>query len=262
MSDQTIRAYASDVNSFLHQYAGRVNSSGLCCIGDMQLTDIESYLYNLARAGSKFSSVRRTSCALKNFFTFLVDHGLSKTNPITFLRVLPLHPGTLSAAQIVSIFQYLGRRQVMAECADGTRHMRDDLIVFFMIFYGVRQYQICTLKLSSIQMSDKSVSFTVSSSFTFRLHPQILRKLRSYLEVRDSHADTLFLDWLQKKPLTYWDIRHVLTDLSQALQFDCSPKVMHNTYRYLQQHQEERDSLIRYLFPYGFNHNHGAAPDV
>ena len=262
MSDHTIRAYASDVNGFLHQYAGRLNSSGLGCIIAMRTNDIENHLYNLARAGSRFASVRRTSCALNNFFTFLVDQGLTKTNPVTALRLTPLRSGILSSDQIVSVFRYLSRRQVSTESADSIRYQRDELILFFMIFYGVRQYQICTLKLSSFQATEKSVSLLVSPSFTFRLHPQLLRKLRAYLEARDSGSDTLFLESLRKKPLNYWDIRHVLNDLGQALQFDCSPKLMHNTYRNLQQHQEVRESLIKRILSNEFTHDYGVAPNA
>jgi site-specific recombinase XerD len=255
MSDHTIRAYASDVNGFLHQYAGRLNSSGLGCIIAMRTNDIENHLYNLARAGSRFASVRRTSCALNNFFTFLVDQGLTKTNPVTALRLTPLRSGILSSDQIVSVFRYLSRRQVSTESADSIRYQRDELILFFMIFYGVRQYQICTLKLSSFQATEKSVSLLVSPSFTFRLHPQLLRKLRAYLEARDSGSDTLFLESLRKKPLNYWDIRHVLNDLGQALQFDCSPKLLHNTCSYLQQHPEIRESLIKRILSNEFTHD-------
>lgn len=261
MSDHTIRAYASDVNGFLHQYAGRLNSSGLGCVIAMRTNDIENHLYNLARAGSRFASVRRTSCALNNFFTFLVDQGLTKTNPVTALRLTPLRSGILSSDQIVSVFWYLSR-QALTDSADSIRSQRDELILFFMIFYGVRQYQICTLKLSSFQATEKSVSLLVSPSFTFRLHPQLLRKLRAYLEARDSGSDTLFLESLRKKPLNYWDIRHVLNDLGQALQFDCSPKLMHNTYRNLQQHQEVRESLIKRILSNEFTHDYGVAPNA
>jgi len=261
MSDHTIRAYASDVNGFLHQYAGRLNSSGLGCIIAMRTNDIENHLYNLARVGSRFASVRRTSCALNNFFAFLVDQGLTKTNPVTALRLTPLRSGILSSDQIVSVFRYLSR-QALTDSADSIRSQRDELILFFMIFYGVRQYQICTLKLSSFQATEKSVSLLVSPSFTFRLHPQLLRKLRAYLEARDSGSDTLFLESLRKKPLNYWDIRHVLNDLGQALQFDCSPKLLHNTYSYLQQHPEIRESLIKRILSNEFTHDYGPAPNA
>lgn len=261
MSDQTIRAYASDVNGFL-QHAGGSNSSDLGSIVAIQTKDIEDYMHNLARTGSKFASVRRTSCALKNFFLFLVNQGVMKHNPAAALRVTPFQSGILSSEQVVSIFQHLHRRQVSSEGSDVIRHQRDELILFLLIFYGVRQYQICTLKLSSIQTSDKSVSLIISTLFTLRLHAQVLRKLRSYLEARDSSSDTIFLDTLGKKPLDYWSVRHALNDLSQTLQFDCSPKWLHNTYLHLQQHQEIREPLIRQILSIGITHDYGTAPNA
>jgi site-specific recombinase XerD len=262
MSDHTIRAYASDVNGFLRQYAGGSNSSDLGRIIAMQTKDIEDYLCNLARTGSRFASVRRTSCALKNFFIFLVDQGVTKNNPAAALRVTPLQSCILSSDQIVSVFRHLNRRQASTESGDSIRSQRDELILFLMIFYGVRQYQICTLKLSSFQTSGKSVSLIVSTLFTLRLHAQVLRKLRAYLESRNSSSDTIFLESLGKKPLDYWGIRHALNDLSQALRFDCSPRSLHNTYLYLSQHQEVREPLIKRILSNGFSHNYDAVPNA
>ena len=262
MSEQTVRAYASDVNSFLHRAAAGSNATDLDSIIAMQTRDIEDYLSSLARSGSKFASVKRTSCALRNFFLFLVHQGVMKNNPAVALRVTPVQPATLSPDDIVSIFQHLNHRQISAEGGDVVRHQRDELILFLMIFFGVRQCQICTLKLSSIQTTAKSVSLIISTISTLRLHAQVLRKLRSYLETRNSSSDAIFLESLGKKPLDHWGVRHLLNDLSQALQIDCSPKSLHTTYLHLQQHQEIREPLIRQILSIRSAHNYGATPNA
>jgi len=257
MSDHTVRAYAFDVTGFLHQYAGRAISSEFAGIVEWQTQDIADYLSNLARTGSRFASVRRTSCALKKFFTFLVSEGVMKNNPAEALRVTPLQPGMLSSAQIVAVFRYLNWRQASTESGDNILSLRDELVLLFMMLYGFRQYQIGALKLSDFRTSDKSVSVVIGSSITVRLHTQVLRILRAYLESRNSGSDTLFLESLGRGPLGYWGIRHALNDLSQALQIDCSPKSLHNTYLYLQQHQEMREALMRQVFSIGSTHNYG-----
>ncbi len=260
MSEQTIKAYSSDVNGFLQRSAP--SSSDLRSILAIQTKDIEDYLHSLARAGSKFASVRRTSCALKNFFLFLVNQGVRKDNPAAALRVAPVQCAVLSTDQIVSLFQYLNRRQMSADGSDVIRYLRDELILFLMMFYGIRQYQVCNLKLSSIEAKEKAITLIISTVSTIRLHAQVLRKLRAYLEARNSDSDTIFLESLGKRPLDYWGIRHALSDLSQALQFDCSPKSLHNTYLYLQQHPEIREPLIREIVSIGFTHKFGAASNA
>ena len=260
MSEQTVRAYASDVNSFLH-HAARSASDDLDSIVAMQTNDIEDYLQHLARSGAKFASVRRTSCALKNFFLFLVHQGVAKNNPAAILRVTPARSGVLKPDQILSIFAYLNRCQESSAGANTVHFQRDELVLLLMVFYGVRQHQICTLRLSSIQTSDKSVSLIISTLSTLRLHAQVLRKLRSYLEIRGSGSDLMFLD-SGIKPLDYWSIRHILNDLSQALQLDCSPKSLHNTFVFLQQHQDIREPLIRQILSIGFTHKYGPTPNV
>lgn len=262
MSEQTARAYASDVNGFLHRGAAGSSSTDLDSIVTMQTKDIEDYLSSLARAGSKFASVKRTSYALKNFFLFLVHQGVMKNNPAVALRVTTFQPSTLSPDQIVSVFRHLDRCQASSEGSNAIRYQRDELILFLMMFYGVRQCQICTLKLSSIQTSDRSVSLIISTLSTLRLHAQVLRKLRSYLETRNSSTDIIFLESLGKKPLDYWGVRHLLNDLSQALQINCSPKSLHNTYLHLQQHQEIREPLISQILSIGSTHKFGATPNA
>ncbi len=267
MSEETIRAYSSDVKGFLQHSGPLQRPSGRCSsdldsIVAMQTKDIEEYLSNLARAGSSYSSVRRTSYALKNFFLFLVHQGAMKNNPAYALRVTPAHSDVLSTDQIVSIFHYLHRRQASTEQGETVRHQRDDLILFLMIFYGVRQNQVCALKLSTLEANDKSVSLIISTLSTLRLHAQVLRKLRSYLQSRKSNSDVIFLDALGKKPLDYWSIRHSLNDLSQALQLDCSPKALYHTFLSLQQHQEIREPLISKVLSIGTTLKHGAIPNA
>jgi len=257
MSDRTITAYTTDVRGFLNRHSTELNS-----IVAVQTRDLEDYLYGLARSRLQFASVRRVSCALKSFFLFLLDQGVIHKNPAATLAVRPVRQEVLSSEEIVSICHYLSRRQASTERGDSFRSRRDELILILMIFYGVRQYQICMLKLSSIRTIDKSVSLTISKLFTLRLHAQVLRKLRSYLEARGSNSDTIFLDTLGKKPLDNWSVRHALNDLSQALQFDCSPKLLHNTYMYLQQHPEIRESLIKRILSNEFTHDYGVAPNA
>jgi site-specific recombinase XerD len=262
MSEQTVRAYACDVNGFLHRATAGSTSVDLNSIVAMQTNDIEDYLQNLARAGAKFATVRRTSCALKNFFLFLVHQGVIKHNPAAALRVRALQSAMLSPDQIVSVFRHFDRCQASSEASNAIRYQRDELILFLMMFYGVRQCQICTLKLSAIQTSDRTVSLIISTISTLHLHAQVLRKLRAYLESRNSSSDTIFLESLGKKTMNYWGVRHLLNDLSQALQIDCSPKSLHTTYLHLQRHQEIREPLIRQILSIGSSHKYGATPNA
>jgi site-specific recombinase XerD len=259
MSERTIDAYAYDVSGFLHHNGKATGSPQLSSIVAIQTKDVEKYLQGLARSGLNFASVRRASFALKNFFLFLLDQGVIHGNPAAALTVRPVKLGVLSSEQILSIFHYLVRRQLSGDDSDIVRYLRDELILLLMIFYGVPQYQLCTLRLSSIQTSKKSVSLVISTKCSIQLHLAMLRKLRVYLERRKLTSDFFFLETFSEKPIHRMTIRHTLNELSCALSIECSPKSLHDTYTFLQQHPETRESLIREILTSGSAHNYAGS---
>jgi site-specific recombinase XerD len=262
MSERTITAYAADVSRFMHQTSPHGDPPALSSIVAIQTKDLEEYLYALARSGLQFTSVRRASCALKNFFLFLLEQGVIHANPALALSVRPLRQAVLSSEQILSIFHYLRRRQLSGEDADIVRYQRDELILLLMLFYGVPLYRLCTLQLSSIQVSKKSVSLVISTKFSFQLHLSVLRKLRTYLERRNSSSDIVFLESFCEKPIHRITIRHTLDELNSALKLHCTPKSLSDTHVHLQQHPEIRESLIRQVLTNVPAHNDGGSANA
>ena len=262
MSDRTINAYTSDVRSFLNRTDSHGNSTALNSIVAVQTKDLEDYLYGLARSGLQFASVRRVSCALKSFFLFLLDQGVIHKNHAVMLAVSPVRPEVLSSEHIVSIFQYLTRRQLSAEESDLIRYHRDELILLLMIFYGVPQYQLSTLRLSSIHTTKKSVSLIISTRASLQLHLSVLRKLRTYLELRKSTCDTIFLESFGDRPIHKMSIRHVLNELSFALKIECTPKSLQRTYAFLQQQPEIKESLTRRILSNGSTHTYATTTNA
>jgi site-specific recombinase XerD len=261
MSDRTINAYASDVSGFLHRSV-KGASPDIASIVAFQTKDLEEYLERLARSGLTFPSVRRASCALKSFFLFLLDQGMIQSDPAASLTVRQIKSAPHSSDQIVSVFRYLTRRQLTGEEADIIRYQRDELILFLMLFYGVPQCKLCTLRLSAIQSSRKSVSLVLSTGSTVQLHLSLLRKLRDYLERRKSPSEYVFLDSFSDKPIHRMTIRHILNELNCALKLTCTPLSLHDTYSYLQQHQEVRESLIRQILTGGSTHNYALSANA
>lgn len=261
MSERTISAYASDVNGFLH-LSNNGAPPDIASIVAFQTRDLEEYLEGLARSGLAFSSVRRASCALKNFYLFLVDQGLIRENPAASLTVRQIKSAPHSSDQIVSIFHYLTRRQLHGDEVDILRYQRDELILFLMLFYGVPQHQICNLELSAIQSSKKSVSLVISTRSSIQLHLSLLRKLRDYLERRKSSSEYVFLESFSEKPIHRMTIRHTLDEINCALKIGCTPSSLRDTYSYLQEHQEVRESLIRQILTSGATHNYAGSANA
>jgi site-specific recombinase XerD len=262
MSANTIKAYSSDVNEFLRFSAHPTSKPDLSSIVAIRTQDLEDYLHMMARSGLQFASVRRASFALKNFFLFLVTQGQMKNSPAATVSVRPLKEGFLTSEQIASLFQYLGRRQHSTEASDVLRYRRDELILLLMIFYGIPQYQLSTLRLSSIHTTKTSVSLIISTRFSLHLHLSMLRKLRTYLENRRSSSDTMFLESFSERPIQKTSIRQILNELTHVLQINCTPDSLRNTYAFLQQNPETRESLITQILTNRSTHNYSGSTNA
>jgi site-specific recombinase XerD len=261
MSQRTINAYTSDVNGFL-QTTGRGQIPDVSSLAAVQTKDLEDYLQGLARSGLNYASVRRASCALKNFFLFLLGQGVVSANPAALVTVRPSRQSPHSADQILSIFNHLAKRQSSGEDSDVVRYQRDELILLLMTFYGVPQYRLCELKLSSIEASRKHVSLVFSTKSTIRLHLTVLRKLRNYLERRKSTSEFIFLESFSEEPIHRRTIRQALNELNAALHLNCTPKSLRDTFTYLQQHPEIREALIRQVLTHGSIHEFGGSANA
>jgi site-specific recombinase XerD len=261
MSHRTINAYVSDVTSFL-QTKGQGQIPDVSSLMAVQAKDLEDYLQGLARSGLNYASVRRASCALKNFFLFLLDQGVVSGNPAALVTVRPTKQLRHSPDQILSIFGYLARKQSSAEDSDIVRYQRDELILLLMTFYGVPQYRLCELKLSSIEASRKHVSLVFSTKSTIQLHLTVLRKLRTYLERRKSNSEFIFLESFSEEPIHRRTIRQALNELNAALHLNCTSNSLRDTCAHLQQHPEIREALIRQVLTHGSMHEFGGSANA
>ncbi|GEM_PF-1251006 len=220
--------------------------------------DIESYLKNLAQKSLRFSTIKRHVAAIRRFFSFLVEQEIISRDPAKSLTVRPVVNSALSSDQVLSLFEYLIRHQQEGNESDIIRYRRDEVILLLMILYGVRQYQLSSLKLSQLQKNGKDVSLTVKRGFTIKLDGIVLQKLRDYLSIRKSNADTIFLEPLRKKPVDHLIMRTVLTELSYALRVECSPRTLYDTHVNLQQNPDERQKLLAQLGSVKFERPYGA----
>jgi len=253
VSSRTLTAYRSDIIKFLDYF----KEHGKCEFSNLQPQDIESYIRHLAHDGAKFSSIKRSLIVLKEFFDLLLDKGVILSNPTIGVKIGKVHHDILSLNEIISIFQYLHERQVSNNLTLFIRYKRDELILLFMLLYGLRQYQIPTLKLSAIQHTGDSLTLALNDHKSIKLSGNILIKLREYLTKRNSNNDVIFdepsysgpqfkdgTSQFSSKPITISSIQLLLKELNYALNLKCTPTSIYHTYIYFHNHPEE----IRKLF--------------
>jgi len=262
VSESTLRGYNADLRGLFEYLQLETEPLDVSALEGIRAQDIESYLKGLAEKSLKFATIKRNAAAIRRFFGFLVDQGIITNDPAKSLTVRPVANSVLTSEQVVSLFEYLARHQQMGNESDLIRYRRDEVILLLMILYGVRQYQLSSLKLSQLQKTGKEVSLTVKKGFTIRLDGIVLQKLRDYLSMRKSNADTIFLEPLRKKPVDHAIMRGILTELSYALSVECSPRSLYDTHVHLQQNPDERRKLLERIGSESLKRTYGAVSNA
>jgi site-specific recombinase XerD len=262
VSGSTLRAYNTDLRGFLEHFQLKPESLEVSDLEGIDPQDIERYLKSLSQKSFRFSTIKRNVAAIRRFFTFLTDQGIITSDPAKFLTVRPVINSALTLEQVLSLFEYLIRNQQAGNESDIIRYRRDEVILLLMILYGVRQYQLGSLKLSQLEKTGKEVMLTVKKGFTIKFDGIVLHKLRDYLSIRKSNADTIFLEPFRKKPVDHSSMRAVLMELSYALRVECSPRSLYDTHLHLQQNPEERQKLLAGLGSGRFERTYGAVSNA
>lgn len=241
----TLQAYQSDLFKFAQHFSGTdINLTGSSSL-NVTPQHVESYIQGLIRTGSKFSTIRRTLIVIKTYFDFLLEKKVVISNPASSIKFSPVYNDILVENKILLIIQYLVTHQRTDNQSLMVRYKRDELILLLMLLYGVRQYHVPILKLSSIQQNDQSVIINVNSNFSFKLYGVILAMLHNYLSSRNTNADRIFHDPLTGKPISNSCIRTLLQELNYALHLNCTPLVLHHTHLSLKNKPDSMKELLQ-----------------
>ncbi len=239
-----------DVTTYSHDLQRFIESCGEK-FDAMKPEEVECYVKQLAQSGLGFTTLKRTRREIREFFSFLIDTGVATKNPVAMVKITPVQMDALTPDHVASLFRYLARRQESSNSAISLRYKRDELILWLMTFFGVRQYRIPTLKLSSIIRTRECLILRVTDRFLVHLPEALLYKLRHYLSIRKSASDIIFLDPLDGNPISPRTVNALLRELKYRFDIGCSPVAIYHTFLHLQAHPEEKDQLASRLFSTG-----------
>lgn len=242
-SANTVRAYGADIRRFMDFTALR----GRRELVDLQSSDINLFLRQLTLEDASASTVRRTRAALKKFFRFLFENGAIGANLFEGASLYESFDDRLNLSTILNIVVYCRRRYEAESKGEALRYRRDELIILLMTLYGVRQYHIPTLKLSSMKRADNAIVLTVSEQFSLRLEGIVLQKFHQYLKHRDSKADVIFVEPGTGKPIAAKSLHAMMIELSYAEQEQINPGTLHHTFLHLQRFPDDASQLLHSL---------------
>lgn len=189
-SKNTVRAYIRDVEGFIQWFSETVGEFSPMQITVVDVQEYKSYLYNVKR--NKPVSVNRKLSALESFCEFLVSAGYLKENPAAKVKKIK-YQKTAEVAALSNSELYRLKRMFYLE-----DNKRDIAIFELMINTGLREAEVCNLKLDDIVMSERKGVVIVRSGKGEKyrevpLNANVRRALQTYLEVRPNRGNYLFV---------------------------------------------------------------------
>lgn len=189
-SQNTVRAYIRDVEEFIQWFSETVGEFSPMQITVVDVQEYKSYLYNVKR--NKPVSVNRKLSALESFCEFLVSAGYLKENPAAKVKKIK-YQKTAEVAALSNSELYRLKRMFYLE---GNR--RNIAIFELLVNTGLRESEVCNLKLDDVIMSERKGVVIVRSGKGEKyrevpLNANVRRAIQAYLEVRPNRGNYLFV---------------------------------------------------------------------
>lgn len=146
-SNYTIKNYLIDITEFI-TYCNNFNKNYL----NIKYTDIKSYLTHLYEKKYKSITISRKISALRTFYAFLYDKNIVDKNVFEYITLPKKEkrlPKYLSNDDIDEIFKIIDISTPLG--------IRNRLILELLYGSGLRVSELCNIKLSDIDFSNKSI---------------------------------------------------------------------------------------------------------
>lgn len=244
LNRRTIKAYSVDVNGFLSDLRAGTRTPDLSMLGGILPNDVKAYLLHLGQQKFRHTTIKRKLAALRRFFSFLVQNGFLTASPLAGISIAREDRDVIPIENLITIFSYYAHERQKKDTTTSTRLLRDEVIVLFLLFLGIRQYHLVRLRLSHIKRDGQQLVLNSPNGAAVHLHGIILSKLHSYVAQRRSTSDTLFLEPNGPKAVTLSSLHSIMTELSCILQIKCTPRSLYHTFLHLQSNPEEEQRVL------------------
>ena len=237
-SEQTIKAYITDLHSFLHWFQHSTGESlELESITPMEIID---YRNTMLDRGKKPSTINRSLISISSFCQWAQQNDLILNNPAEGIRSVaeePLAPRALERKEQLGLLRAVRK----------SGNLRDLAITTMLLHTGMRVSELCNLRVSDISFStDRNMIIIREGKGTKRRHiplnSTVISVLRDYLKSSNSGKQTTlitganpekerFLFYGQKRmPLTDRGVRYVIKKYAYLAKIDgLSPHVFRHT---------------------------------
>ena len=237
-SEQTIKAYMTDLNSFsrwFQQTAGEPLT--LEHVTPMEIIDYRNAMLDWDK---KPSTINRSLISISSFCQWAQQNDLIVNNPAEGIRSVaeePLAPRALERKEQLRLLRAVRK----------SGNLRDLAIITMLLHTGIRVGELCNLRVSDISFSRHSNIVTIregkgTKRRTIPLNSTLIRALKDYLKSFDNNGEVAliagsnpkqghFLFYGQKRmPLTDRGVRYVIQKYAYEAKIESlSPHVFRHT---------------------------------
>ena len=236
-SEQTIKAYMSDLRSFSNWFQSITGQP----MHPASITpmDVIDYRNAMLDQGKKPSTINRSLISISGFCQWAQKNSLIPNNPIEGLRTVaeePLGPRALERKEQLALLRAVRK----------SGHIRDLAIITVLLHTGIRVSELCNLRISDISLSKDTNMLIVREGKGAKrrkipLNPTVVGILGDYLKSLRDGLTTLitsaspkhgqFLFYGQKRlPLTDRGVRYVIKKYAYLAKIKhLSPHVLRHT---------------------------------
>lgn len=148
LSENSLESYRHDLSLFTEFIHSKVKKRLL----EVERKDIEKFLDERGKSGSKPRTVARNKVSITNFYKFMLIENLIEKNPAENLEVIRLErtlPEFLTEEEV--------ERFLAAPDTATAKGLRDKTIFELMYSSGLRVSEICSVKITDISLEEGSI---------------------------------------------------------------------------------------------------------
>jgi site-specific recombinase XerD len=241
VAKRTTNAYLVDLAQFFRFHGLSFEGATAAQITALPPDAVSLFINALVEGGGHFTTVRRHLSSLRAFYDHLITVGVATENPARKIRLASLSRDPLPEEKILKIFGFLSEKETFGGEAF---RLRDELMLLFILFLGVRSYRIPQLTLTDLRKGDPAPSLRVSPRKSLPIDGVILRRLHEYLKIRPQGSEALFASQRRDRAIPSSALEALLAKISEAIGRELTPLLLSQTSLWLQQNPERSNAIL------------------
>jgi len=234
LSPKTLKAYKIDLNQFLNL----INDIE---IKNISKKEIKKFIEFLHIKKHKPKTIKRKITTIKALFNYLEYEEIIDSNPFrkikTNIKLEKNLPKTLSKNEIEKILKTIYKCRKNAKTKFEYKVItRDILIVELLFFTGIRVFELCNLKLDSIDFKDKKIIINGKGQKERKIYidNKIITLLKEVIDLYFENINKtryIFINRLNN-PLTEQSVRNIIYKYSKLANIDkkITPHMFRHTF--------------------------------